>query len=150
MNGIYYYVDNNYKLKTCIKDGDGWVRFYDEDEKLMNYRQSYNKKNIFENVFDAAKRATFLKNLYQETFKHVPYLKEEILVEHKDQLLHIENEITKQLNEYPNFEGIDFCDVSAGGIQIRGHHKQIKGYTYGKQLTIAMILAITRSVLMSL
>lgn len=69
-------------------------------------------------------------------FKHKPYLRDDILSEHKEKLIHIEQEITKQLTDYENFDGIDFCDVNAGGIQIRGHHKQINGYTYGKQPTI--------------
>lgn len=45
-------------------------------------------------------------------------------------------EINTALKDYPNFDGVDFCDVGAGGIQIRGHHKQIEGYTYGSQPTI--------------
>ena len=44
--------------------------------------------------------------------------------------------INKALSDYPNFDGIDFCDVGANGIQIRGHHKQIEKYTYGNQPTI--------------
>ena len=69
-------------------------------------------------------------------FKHKPYLRDNILNEHNDKLIHIEQVITNQLTEYENFDGIDFCDVSASGIQIRGHHKQINEYTYGKQPTI--------------
>lgn len=45
-------------------------------------------------------------------------------------------EINTALKDYPNFDGVDFCDVGANGIQIRGHHKQVKRYTYGNQLTI--------------
>ena len=45
-------------------------------------------------------------------------------------------EINTALKDYPNFDGVDFCDVGANGIQIRGHHKQIGGYTYGSQPTI--------------
>ena len=45
-------------------------------------------------------------------------------------------EINTALKDYPNFDGVDFCDVGANGIQIRGHHKQIGGYTYGYQFTI--------------
>lgn len=44
--------------------------------------------------------------------------------------------INKSLVGYPNFDGVDFCDVNAGGIQIRGYHKQIEGHTYGYQPTI--------------
>ncbi len=44
--------------------------------------------------------------------------------------------INQGLVEYSNFDGVDFCDVNANGIQIRGHHKEIDKYTYGKQPTI--------------
>ena len=69
-------------------------------------------------------------------FKYKPFLKEKILKEYLNELTYIENEITKKLKNFPNFNGIDFCDVNADGIQIRGHHKLIKGYTYGSQPTI--------------
>lgn len=65
-----------------------------------------------------------------------PYVRKEILEQYKDEMLEIENEINKQLKEYPNFLGIDFCDVGAYGIQIRGHHKDISKYTFGSQPTI--------------
>lgn len=45
-------------------------------------------------------------------------------------------EINEGLKEYSNFDGVDFSDVGANGIQIRGHHKEIKGRTYGTQPTI--------------
>lgn len=60
----------------------------------------------------------------------------EMLEEHFIDLMYIESEINKCLSAFENFQGIDFCNVGAGGIQIRGHHKQIKGYTYGSQPTI--------------
>lgn len=69
-------------------------------------------------------------------FWRKPYVKQQTLIEHKDDLLKIEKQINDGLKDYPNFLGIDFCDVSAGGIQIRGHHKAIKGYSYGSQPTI--------------
>lgn len=58
-----------------------------------------------------------------------PYLTKDDL-RHKDQLLEIQSYISNALNNYPNYLGVDFCDVHAGGIQIRGHHKKITGYTY--------------------
>lgn len=54
--------------------------------------------------------------------------------------LQILDEIRKEINDilskYPNFNGIDYCDVSAGGIQIRLFHKEVKGYAYGDQVTL--------------
>ena len=49
---------------------------------------------------------------------------------HEEELLEIQAKLHEQLKDFPNFLGVDFCDVSAGGIQIRGHHKQIQKYTY--------------------
>lgn len=59
-----------------------------------------------------------------------------MLEEHFIDLMYIELKINKYLSAFENFQGIDFCNVGAGGIQIRGHHKQIKGYRYGSQPTI--------------
>ena len=53
--------------------------------------------------------------------------------------MYIESQINKCLCGFENFQGIDFCNVGAGGIQIRGHHKQIKGFTYGSQPTIKYV-----------
>jgi len=44
--------------------------------------------------------------------------------------------IAAQLTDHPNFVGVDFCDVTASGIQIRGHHKEVTSYTYGEQITV--------------
>lgn len=55
---------------------------------------------------------------------------------YKNELIYIENAIKEKLKDYPNFKGIDFCNVGAGGIQIRGYHKDINSYTYGDQITI--------------
>lgn len=76
------------------------------------------------------------KSIYSATFKYKPYLSEEKLANNFDELLLIERSIEKKLKNYPNFLGIDFCDVNAKGIQIRGHHSQISGYSYGDQPTI--------------
>jgi hypothetical protein len=54
----------------------------------------------------------------------------------EDTLFRVRRFIMQELEQYPNFEGVDFCDVSAGGIQIRGHHKEVVGYSYGPQTTI--------------
>lgn len=64
------------------------------------------------------------------------YLLEETVRKHENDFKYINKKINNKLKEYKNFDGIDFCDVSANGIQIRGHHKEIKGYTFGEQPTI--------------
>lgn len=50
--------------------------------------------------------------------------------------MRVANSIKDMLVDFPNYIGCDFCDVNANGIQIRGHHKEIGGYTYGEQITI--------------
>lgn len=55
---------------------------------------------------------------------------------HKDMFETIHISIVTALDGFENFDGIDFCDVGAGGIQIRGHHKRVKGYCFGEQVTI--------------
>ena len=71
-----------------------------------------------------------------KSFKYKPYLSNKILTKNFNELKRIETEINNKLKDYDNFQGIDFCNVGAEGIQVRGHHKLIKGYTYGKQPTI--------------
>lgn len=70
-------------------------------------------------------------------FDYKPYISEKIINEHTSELDYIQTEIHKALdNEFPGFDGIDFCDVHAGGIQIRGFHKEIMHYAFGEQITI--------------
>lgn len=70
------------------------------------------------------------------SFWYVPYVDTEYLIANYKTLKDIENAIDKELCRYSNYNGIDFCDVSAGGIQIRLHHKGIGGYTVGQQFTL--------------
>ena len=48
----------------------------------------------------------------------------------------IREEIERALYDVPTFVGMDFCDVYAGGVQLRGHHKDVPGYSYGAQITL--------------
>jgi hypothetical protein len=51
------------------------------------------------------------------------YLKQDYDVQNwKIKLAFIRDQINHRLSDYPNFAGIDFCDVNANGIQIRGNH----------------------------
>ncbi|UNY48727.1 hypothetical protein P9294_gp012 [Bacillus phage FADO] len=134
---IHYYVDfDNKKIKKCILlDNDKMIQFFDMNGDLEKWKQSYNKNNLFKTEKEAEERFDNLTRLYGH-FKYKPFLKEEILRDNLTTLMAVEFSIDRALSDYPNFDGIDFCDVSAGGIQIRGHHKEIKGYTYGGQPTI--------------
>jgi len=145
-NKIFYYVSDfdNYKysFKPCMLSdsssiGFPSVRFFNEKMKLdTGYSRGADWKMLFDSFEGAENEAKRINSLYFDGFQHKPFLKIEKLEEHKEDLLKIEKDINKLLKGFEDFEGIDFCDVSASGIQIRGHHKKIKGYTYGKQPTI--------------
>lgn len=68
--------------------------------------------------------------MYDPRFTFQPYIGDDTYIDHANDLLHIQSKIYGQLEGYENFAGVDFCDVHAGGIQIRGHHKKVSGYTF--------------------
>ena len=113
---LWYYPRNDVDVKKITKFSADWL-------------------DIFETKEEAEKAAEHYQSLYA-MFKYTPYVSIRTLLNHAEDLHKIEQEITDGLKDRENFEGIDFCDVSAGGIQIRIHHKQIKNYTYGGQYTI--------------
>lgn len=143
---IFYYVQqfDNYKFsfKPCMLSGCSsinfpFVRFFNDKMKLdTSCSRGADWERLFDSFEDAEKETKRLNSLYFDGFYQKPFIKIEILENHKEDLLKIENDINKLLKGFEDFQGIDFCDVSAGGIQIRGHHKYIKGYTYGDQPTI--------------
>lgn len=75
-------------------------------------------------------------DMLYDGFKYRPYLKIETLKQYKNKLIECERNINRQLIKFKNYDGLDFCDVNAGGIQIRLHHKAIQDYSYGNQYTI--------------
>ena len=96
-----------------------------------------NKKNIFDlsKLDELNKKYELLKSQF-EKFDKLPYISYEIFEKSFNELLNIQNSINSELAEFEGYDGIDFCDVSAKGIQIRGFHKDIKNYSYGKQITV--------------
>lgn len=139
MNKLYYYADfNKNEIKKCVLHERSFpmIQFFKGDGELENFSQSFDKRSLFDNEKDAAERIRYLDKLYNKTFLHKPFLNEDKLVTNLNELVQIEKEINHRLDGYPNFAGIDFCDVSAGGIQIRGFHSHVKRYTYGSQITI--------------
>lgn len=143
---IFYYVytfDNNrYSLKPCMLSTASiqcfpFVRYFDKDMNLdMSCSMGANWDYLFDVFEDAEKEAKRLNSLYFDGFRYKPFLRIEEIQAHKDQLAVVEKTIDKLLSGFENYNGIDFCNVSAGGTQIRLHHKLIKGYTYGRQITI--------------
>lgn len=140
-NKTFYYVStfDNYKysVKPCVLSEASlqtfpFVRYFDNS----GFSQGASWKRLFDKLEDAENEARRVNSLYFDGFKYKPYLKVEELEEHKVELLIIENLINKLLYGFEGYNGIDFCNVGAGGTQIRLHHKQIKGYTYGDQITI--------------
>lgn len=71
-----------------------------------------------------------------DKFDYIPYLNKPTLDAFSNLLLDLQHIIHEGLSDYPNFLGIQFVDVSAGGIQIRGFHKDVDGHNYGEQTTI--------------
>ena len=136
---VFYYVGSKgsksgeYEIKPCKAGIDSWGGLI---WRFDGYGQYADWENIFDIWEDAKKECKRRNILYGEGFYQLPFVKLETLEKYKDKMLHIENMINKYLKGFENFQGIDFCDVNAGGIQIRGRHKEIKNYTYGQQPTI--------------
>ena len=141
---VFYYVGSRnskkqeFEIKKCrLTDGSYETPLWKFDsENGYEYGIFANWEDIFDVWEDAKEESSRRNDLYSKGFYCIPFVKLETLEKYKDKMLHIENTINKYLKGFENFQGIDFCNVSAGGIQIRGHHKEIKGYTYGQQPTI--------------
>lgn len=93
-------------------------------------------ENLHDNLKDANRYVEYIKMLYDANFWRPPFVSKETLELHKREMVEIENYIKKELKDYPNFLGISFCDVNAGGIQINGHHRLIANCAFGKVITI--------------
>lgn len=76
-----------------------------------------------------------LNELYNGFF-HKPHISESMLERHKDELILIQKAVGDLLLDFVNFLGIEFYDTNFNGIEIRGFHKNIDGYSYGEQVTI--------------
>ena len=118
--------------------GKGYLNVREVDKNL-NVKKEYSKFKKLDELHLSFIEAKEIKRKYNtmiSKFDFHPYMKIEMIEEHFKELLFIQNDIHKKLKGYENFLGIDFCNVGANGIQIRGHHKDITGYTYGEQPTI--------------
>lgn len=116
----------------------GHLNVREVDENL-NVEDRYSKLKGLNDLYVSFIEAKEIKRKYNtmiSKFDFSPYMEIEMIEKHFEELLFIQNDIHKKLKGYENFLGIDFCNVGANGIQIRGHHKDITGYTYGKQPTI--------------
>lgn len=111
------------------------IKTFDKNWKLGDISRCFDWENMFLN-YDEAKKLAKERNDRISSFRHRPYLSHQILKEHFDELKRAETLINKMLLGFENYGGIDFCDVNAGGIQVRIHHNSISGYTYGQQKTI--------------
>lgn len=74
--------------------------------------------------------------MQQQDFRYKPCMYEDMLNCHKEELLKCEKLIDKLLSKFDNYDGVDFYDVWAKGIQVRLHNKQIEKYIYSKPITI--------------
>ena len=116
----------------------GHLNVREVDENL-NVEDRYSKLKGLNDLYVSFIEAKEIKRKYNtmiSKFDFSPYMEIEMIEKHFEELLFIQNDIHKKLKGYENFLGIDFFFFFANGIQIRGHHKDITGYTYGKQPTI--------------
>lgn len=148
-NRVFYYLPTSkYGAGNIIYPCVVTAGAYNDDEyaTIMVFDNCWNLKPVktrtlikwiylFNTYEDAEKVQKHLKKLYNG-FKNKPYISASILEKYKSKLMLIEKSIQDNLKDYNNFDGIDFCDVNAGGIQIRGHHKDIKNYCFGEPITI--------------
>ena len=144
-NQLLWYIDNNsynYYLRPCkLTCNYGMVRWVESGNlcstfTLSPYSQGIDIKYLFVDIIDAEKKLKHLNKLYHHTFKYTPQIQESTLVKHKEKLLFIEKEITKCLQNYPNFQGVSFYETSSNNIQIHGYHKEFPNYFYGDTITI--------------
>lgn len=143
---IFYYVSANKSdrnMKPCILDREGawhpttpYVVFFNKEMQLEPFTQCVRWENLYDGWEEANKQIKHIDRLYTKGFWRKPFVSVSTLEKFKGEMVRIEKLINKGLKDYPNFLGIDFCDVSANGIQIRGHHKAITTHTYGNQPTI--------------
>lgn len=148
---IFYVVTRNhykhpgYSFVPCILNKviewdveKPYVNKFDENFAISKYPSLTDWKWLHNGWEEARKACNHYNKLYEKGFYQYPFVELETLEEHKGDMIFIERSINKALkDEYPNFLGIDFCDVCAhGGIQIRGHHKEIPTHTYGDQPTV--------------
>lgn len=118
--------------------GKGYLEVIEVDENL-HVKKEYSKFKNLDDLYISFIEAKEIKRKYNNMiykFDFRPYMNIKMIEDHLEELIFIQNDIHKKLKGYENFLGIDFCNVSAGGIQIRGHHKDITSYTYGQQPTI--------------
>lgn len=118
--------------------GKGYLEVIEVDENL-HVKKEYSKFKNLDDLYISFIEAKEIKRKYNNMiskFDSQPFMNIKMIEEHFEELMFIQNDIHKKLKGYENFLGIDFCNVGANGIQIRGHHKNITGYTYGEQPTI--------------
>ena len=141
---VFYYtslsIGHKSYVKPCILSKHSSldfpvVREFEDDWSLEKSSHGASWENLYFN-YDEAKSVSREANKRLFAFRYIPYLSHKCIKEHFKELKDTEEMIDKLLSGFENYNGIDFCDVTAGGIQVRLHHKEIKGYTYGNQITI--------------
>ncbi len=146
---VFYHLNNvakyaQYTIEPCIiiditnyiRCKKPVIRYFDNDMKPENSTTVATWESLYDGWEEANKAAKHIKRLYTEGFYRPPYVTIDVLENYKFNMMVIENRINLALKDYPNFLGIDFCDVGESGIQIRGHHKAFSNYSYGEQPTI--------------
>lgn len=133
----------NYSIKPCVLCRDcewypeiPYIIEFDNEWELEPFSTVVRWDELFDCWENAHSQYRHLDKLYNKGFWKKPYVNHKILEKFKGEMVRIEKLINEELKDYPNFLGIDFCDVGAYGIQINGHHKDIKNSVFGTQPTI--------------
>ena len=145
-NRVFYHLNmhgNNIKITPCILDRSGswhpdtpFITCFSKDWKLDSFSLAVSWSQLFDSWEEADFQNKHINKLYNKGFWRKPYVSISTLEKYKGEMIRIEKLINKELVDYPNFLGIEFCDVHINGIQIRGHHKEINNYSFGLQPTI--------------
>lgn len=94
------------------------IKSFDKNNNINNYSQGCSWDLIFESHEEAKAELKVLKSLYLDGFDSRPFLKMSMLKSIKGDLMEVKDCISSLLKSRDDFKGVDFCDVSAGGIQV--------------------------------
>lgn len=133
------YVTEPCQLTSSSRIDWPFVRYLKKEGEAISFENNLSIGASWGTLFETKQECDNLAENYNKilsAFRYTPNHSIADIAKNFDKFKACEGAIDKLLSGYLNYDGIDFCNVAAGGIQIRLHHKQIKGYTYGDQFTI--------------
>ncbi len=96
--------------------------------EVKNYSHGCSWSMIFETLDDAKKQQRLINGLYNDEFHKKPFIKRDFLKKIKPELLELQSVISLLFDGHVEFNGVNFSDVGAGGVQVyaAGYHTTIK------------------------